>query len=136
MTEPASLTPRQRVMMFVGGNFSRAALGPRYQQILDAIDADPRAHLAAFDQMFLSRPANRLQLTDLHLDSFVARMNRHLPQEARAVARRLLARMASLARAQSHEMTEADESASVELGRQQRELVARRDVLAQVARAA
>lgn len=136
MTETTSLTPRQRVMMFVGGNFSRAALGPRYQQILDAIDADPRAHLAAFDQMFLSHPATRLQLTDLHLDSFVARMNRHLPQEAREIARRLLARMASLARAQSHEMTEADESASVELGRQQRELVARREVLAQVARAA
>jgi hypothetical protein len=60
MTDTAPLTPRQRVLMFVGGNFSRAALGPRYQQVLDAIDADPRAHLAAFDQLFLAHPATRL----------------------------------------------------------------------------
>jgi enoyl-CoA hydratase/carnithine racemase len=137
MTDTAPLTPQQRVLLFVGGNFSRAALGPRYQQILDAIDADPRAHLAAFDQLFLARPASRLDLTDRHLDSFVARMARHLPQEAREVARRLLARMASLARAQAREMTEAaDESSTVEIDRQQRELVARREVLARVARQA
>jgi enoyl-CoA hydratase/carnithine racemase len=137
MTDTAPLTPRQRVLMFVGGNFSRAALGPRYQQVLDAIDADPRAHLAAFDQLFLAHPATRLDLTDRHLDSFVARMARHLPQEAREVARRLLARMASLARAQAREMAEAaDESSTGEIDRQQRQLVARRDVLARVARPA
>jgi len=136
MTDTATLTPRQRVLMFVGGNFSSAALGPQYQQVLDAIDADPRAHLAAFQQLFLAKSPSRRALTDLHLDSFLLHMNRHLPQEARAAARRLLGRMASLARAQEQEAAEADESSSVEIGRQQRELVARREVLARVARAA
>jgi len=135
MTDTASLTPKQRVLMFVGGNFTSAALGPRFQEVLNAIDADPRAHLRAFGQLFLDRPANRLALTDLHLDSFLLRMSRHLPDETRAAARKLLGRMASLSRAQSREMAEAaDEVSSVEIGRQQRELIARRDVLAQIAR--
>jgi hypothetical protein len=136
MTNTATLTPRQRVLMFVGGNFSPAALGPRYQHVLDAIDADPAAHLAAFRQLFLAQAPSRLALTDLHLDSFLRHMSRPLPEEARAAARQLLGRMASLARAQAQEAAEADETSSVEIGRQQRELVARRDVLARVARAA
>ncbi|NIJ18684.1 DNA-binding SARP family transcriptional activator [Sphingomonas naasensis] len=137
MTGTATLTPRQRVLMVVGGNFSSAALGPRYDAVVRAIAADPRAHLQAFQQLYVARPASRLALTDLHLDSFLQMISRQLPQEARAVARQLLGRMASLARAQEQEMAEAaDEAASGELGRQQRELVARREVLAQIARAA
>jgi DNA-binding SARP family transcriptional activator len=123
--------------MFVSGNFTSAALGPRFHEVLRAIDSDPRAHLRAFEQLFLTRRASRLALTDLHLDSFLLRMSRALPQEARTAARQLLTRMASLARAQTSEMAEAaDEASSVEIGRQQRELVARRNVLARVARAA
>ena len=137
MTDTARLTPRQRVLMYVGGNFTSAALGPRFNAVLDAIDADPRAHLVAFEQLFLAQRPSRLALTDLHLDSFLLRISRQLPQEARAAARRLLARMASLARAQASELAEAaDEASSAEIGRQQRELVARRNVLARVAGAA
>ncbi len=137
MTDTASLTPRQRVRMFVGGNFTSAALGLRFNEVLRAIDADPRAHLSAFEQLYLGPRPSRLALTDLHLDSFLLRICRQLPREAGAVSRQLLARMASLARAQEQEMAEAaDEALSTELGRQQRELVARREVLAQIARAA
>lgn len=137
MTDTASLTPRQRVLMVVGGNFSSAALGPRYDAVVRAIEADPRAHLQAFQQLFIARRASRLALTDLHLDSFLQMISRQLPEEARAAARQLLGRMASLARAQEQEMAEAtDEASSGEIGRQQRELVARRNVLARVARAA
>jgi Spy/CpxP family protein refolding chaperone len=123
--------------MFVSGNFTSAALGPRFHEVLRAIDSDPRAHLRAFEQLFLTRRGSRLAMNDMHHDSFQLRVCGARPPEARAAARQLLTRMASLARAHTSEMAEAaDEASSVEIGRQQRELVARRNVLARVARAA
>lgn len=133
MVQTPSLTPKQRVLMFVGGNFSKGSLGPLYDQVLGAIDANPKAHMQAFRALFLDKPASRLALTDYHLDTFLLRMAKKLPQDAKAASQTLLTRMAALARQQSSEMAEADsEGSAVELGRQQRELAARRDLLARI----
>jgi hypothetical protein len=119
--------------MFVSGHFTRDALGPLYDQVLQAIDADPLGHLSAFGRLYLATP-DRRSMTELPLASIIHRVARTHPVQAAAAARALDQRMASLARAQEAEVAEATGSdRRSELERQRRQLERQRDGLARIA---
>lgn len=129
-TNTATLSAEDRVKLIVGGNFTIDALGPVYTDTLAAIDADPMAHFRAFERLYLSRKTSRSTLTELFLPAFLALIKPHIPNEARRAARALLTRSDALAQTQEAELAEADDEASAgEIGRQRRQLEARRSAL-------
>lgn len=136
----ATLSPEDRVRLVVGGRLTPDAVGQQaYDELHAAINADPAAHLAAFERLFLTNRPSRRAITELHLGSFLARMRSHLPEAAEAAARRLDALMASLERRQAAEAEEVGETstgaAAAEIARQRRQLARRRGELAHALRA-
>lgn len=130
MTQISNFTPEQRVQLFVGGRFTPDTFGPKaFRQIKDAIAAAPDAHLDAFERLYLGAPPSREAITELHLVDFLLAMHPHRRQRVDALARRLDAMMASLARVQAGEaesFADGPENASNEIARQRRQIERRR----------
>lgn len=106
MDNDIPMTPEQRVRIMVGGGFSPASLGPLYDQILAAFDADPAAHLEAFRRLYLVGPPDRIALSDLPLGNVIQRAMRTHPAQAGVAARVLLDRVNALAQVQEREALE------------------------------
>lgn len=135
MTEVTSLSPEERVLIFVGGRMSPDSLGPAHQQILDAIDADPGAHMDAFERLFLSGRPSRQTIAEAFLVPFLRRVQPRLPDRVQAAAQRLKGLMDSLARRQAGEADEAETvHAEAEIARQRRQLERRREDIARLLR--
>ena len=133
MTE---MSPEDRVQLLVGGRLTPDAVGQgAYDAVLAAVAADPAAHMAAFERLFLNQRPSRKAITELHLAGFLVLMRRHAPDQVAAAARRLDQMMGSLARRQAGEATEATApQAAHEIARQQRQLARQRAGLAQLLR--
>ena len=134
MTEPAHLTPQDRVLLQVGGGFTTDTFGPdAYAAINRAVLADPDAHLDAFEQLFLRPRPSRRSITELFLPDFLISL-RHLRRDrVERLARRLGKLMASLARKQAGEAESVSEGADPtidEIARQRRQLARRRKGIA------
>jgi hypothetical protein len=134
MTE-TEISPEDRILIFVGGRMSPDALGPAYQQILDAIDRDPGAHMDAFERLFLTGKPNRHVVTDAFLVPFLRRVQPRLPDRVRSAAQRLKAQMDSLARRQAGEAADVETvRGEAEIARQRRQLERRREDLDRLVR--
>jgi hypothetical protein len=98
------MTPRNEsqhvrdLKQIVGGNFTQDALGPRYDEILARVRANPKAYLDAFEKLYVARPANLRQLSKLFLPAFLQQVARAEPQRVRMLAGRLLSRVDTAAR--------------------------------------
>lgn len=133
MTEQHRMTPEDRVRLIVGGNFSRDALGPLVDEVNRAVQADPAAHIQAFERLYLTGRPNRRAITDLFLGNFIARIRTTHPQDARRLAERLQGLMGSLARVQESEALEnTQDPAATEISRQRLQLEQRRTELAKL----
>jgi hypothetical protein len=127
MAEQQRLTPEDRVRLIVGGNFSRDALGSLVDEVNRDVQADPAAHIRAFESLYLTGRPDRRAITDLYLGNFIARIRTTHPQDARRLVERLQGLMGSLARVQESEAAEnREDPAATEISRQRLQLEQRR----------
>jgi hypothetical protein len=92
---PETTSPPQiinDVRLLVGGNFSKDALGTRYDQVLARVRARPAEYLRAFESLYVSRPLNAKAQSNLHLAFFLQLLRELDPARVRQLASTLLAR--------------------------------------------
>jgi hypothetical protein len=85
------------VRLLVGGNFSKDALGPRYDQVLARARARPAEYLRVFESLYVSRPLNARAQSNLHLPFLLEVLRELEPVRVRQLASTLLTRYNSAA---------------------------------------
>lgn len=121
MADASNMTTEARVRLIVGGSFSLDSLGSVYQRIIDAVRADPAAHLRAFEQLLLHGPLSQADIGELDPVALLTIVRPLLPDETRRAAAAVSRRLASAARGREEafqEATESDEADEISFQRQ------------------
>jgi len=89
----ANVTDRQAaadVQLMVGGNFTPDALGPAHEQTLARVRAAADRYLKVFEQLYLARPMDVNQHSNLYLGTFLRALADVAPDKVATLARRLV----------------------------------------------